>query len=130
MTGIATTHNFLHDRIIANDGIDDTARGTFQVKGHGRCQHLDVGNFFRSGVHQHIAVTHRSTGVPGLKQILQADANLAFNTTDSLLQCPGKLRVGFVDPYFVLKLLVVIKYKSGIKLKGGLYAALFTGSAP
>jgi hypothetical protein len=87
-------------------------RRLLQVQRDGGGQHLDVADLLGAGVQQHVAVLHRAARAPALEHVLQADADLAFDAADRLLQGAGEDRVRTFDAHRILQLAVHVEHVS------------------
>ena len=89
------------------------AGGCFEVQRNRSREHLDVTHLFGRRVEQHVAVLRRrAASAPGLEEVLHADADLAFDAADRLLQHACKNRIGLADLDRVLKTLFTKKHGS------------------
>ncbi len=76
-----------------------------------------MGDLLGPRVEEHVAV--RGLGgrlVPGLEEVLEADAHLAFLSADGLLEGLGEERARLVDLDLILELVIVVEHgvaKSG-----------------
>jgi hypothetical protein len=64
-----------------------------------------------------VFVAVRAAVAPALEQVLQADADLALDRADRLLQVLGEDWVGLVDSDFVSKLLGVLEHQDCLSLE-------------
>ncbi len=103
--GAHATEDGRHGRVLGDRLILQRRRCAFEVQGHGGREHLDMGNLFGCGGEQHVPVL-RVALCPALEEVLQADANLALNATDRLLEHTSEAWVRGVDAYRILEFAV------------------------
>ena len=63
-------------------------------------------DLFGGGVEEHVAVLGGAARAPGLEEVLHADADLAFDAADGLLEHAGKDGIGLFDGDGELELFV------------------------
>jgi hypothetical protein len=69
-----------------------------------------VPDLLGAGVEEHVSVAVGAAEAPALEEVLEADADLALDSADRLLQIPGEDRVWFVHPHFVGQLFGVSEH--------------------
>ncbi|MBN8902887.1 MAG: hypothetical protein J0H57_17805, partial [Rhodospirillales bacterium] len=109
---LAATHHGIHQTARLPRALLQGCRRRFEVERDRRRQHLDVPDLLRRRVEQHVAIlVGRPTRTPGLKEILQADPDLALDAADRLLQLPREQRIGRVDSNRILQAGVVVIHR-------------------
>lgn len=86
-------------------------RRAFEVQRDGGGQHLDMPQLLRRGVEQHVAVFGRTARAERLEHVLEADADLALDTPDRLLEGTGEHRIGRLDADGILQAAIGVEHR-------------------
>src|SRR3954468_11967200 len=105
---LTAIHHRADDWIGLQAGLLHRCRRILQVQRYRGREHLDVADLFCRGIKQDVAIFGRPPRTPGLEEILKADANLAFDAADGLLQLAGEDRIGLLDPDRILQSFVEV----------------------
>src|SRR4051812_36321718 len=105
---LTAVHHRADDWIGLQAGLLHRCRRILQVQRYRGREHLDVADLFGRGIKQDVAILGRPPCAPGLEEILKADADLAFDAADGLLQLAGEDRIGLLDPDRILQSFVEV----------------------
>lgn len=119
MTRILAGHDSGDGRVrVGNRLLHRRGRG-LEVERHRGGEHLDVPDLLGARVQEHVLVAGGAAEVPGLEEVLEADADLTLDSADRLLEHLGEHRIGLVDADVVCELFRVSEHVVAVSLRIG-----------